>query len=237
MATTPPPQSPSALRIPDAPLHGAGYDTFEPYPTRHSARLASQRASKAKETTPPFPGSSQMQNGSPKRARKLGDMTMSTPTSHSHLPANKRRGTSKTSSIFSDSDNSHFDLSTNRASASQTLPTPAKTPSKKKVSSNLSSTSRTLFPSASKMSGRKPGPFSLESFDEDHAPSRNIEIFTDSRDRIPEASTDQSNPFYTAPAAPPKTPSRNPITSPRRVTRAAQKNLDLESNEDMNFML
>lgn len=231
MATTPSPQSPSALRVPDAPLHGAGYDTFEPYPTRHSARLASQRASREKETTPPIPGSPQ-RSGSPKKARKLGDSILSTPTSRSALQTNQRRGTPTTSLINDESANSHFNVpSHTRSSASNALPTPAKTPSKKKVTSNLSSTSRALFPTAPKMSGRKQGPFSLESFEEDHAPSRNIEIFTDSRDRIPEASTDQLNPFNMTPARPPRTP------SPRRVTRASQKDMDLESNDAMNFML
>ncbi|KAH3196965.1 hypothetical protein KXX02_003704 [Aspergillus fumigatus] len=51
MATTPPP--PSTLRIPPTPRHGAGYDQYEPYSTRYSTRLAGQRASRESRTTPP----------------------------------------------------------------------------------------------------------------------------------------------------------------------------------------
>ncbi|KAJ5239777.1 hypothetical protein N7468_004396 [Penicillium chermesinum] len=235
MATTPPPPSPSALRMPAAPLHGSGYDTFEPYPTRSSARLASQRASR-KETTPPNPGSPSTRIGSPKKGRRTGETALSTPSGSSST--NQRRGKAMASLMSSECSNSQFGFSSSsRASTSHPLPTPAKTPSKKSTPSNFSSTSRTLFPSASKM-GRRRTPFALECFADDPAFSNNIEIFTDSRDRIPEASTDQSNPFSAAPAEMPKTPARRK-PSPRRegrVTRAAQREMDLESNESMNFM-
>src|SRR5213079_3487421 len=42
MATTPPPPP---LRTPITPRHGAGYDTWESFPTRHSTRLARRRIS------------------------------------------------------------------------------------------------------------------------------------------------------------------------------------------------
>jgi hypothetical protein len=53
MATTPPPPALSTLRTPPTPKHGAGYDSYEPYPIRHSTRLASQRIARDLHTTPP----------------------------------------------------------------------------------------------------------------------------------------------------------------------------------------
>lgn len=48
------------------------------------------------------------------------------------------------------------------------------------------------------MSKKQPGPFSLESF-ESTADQAEIAIFTDSRDRVPKASTSLENPFNTRP--------------------------------------
>ncbi|KAK5202101.1 hypothetical protein LTR16_000377 [Cryomyces antarcticus] len=42
MTTTPPP--PSRLRTPPTPLHGARFDSYEPYSTRKSSRVSAQRA-------------------------------------------------------------------------------------------------------------------------------------------------------------------------------------------------
>jgi hypothetical protein len=73
-----------------------------------------------------------------------------------------------------------------RTAVNQALPTPAKTPSKKKVD-HFSSASRTLFPTRT-MSPKKPAPFSLESFEASASGKKEIQIYTDSRDRIPKAS-------------------------------------------------
>jgi hypothetical protein len=76
----------------------------------------------------------------------------------------------------------------------QALPTPAKTPSKRKLSSSdISSASRTLFPTQSSARPKKSTPLSLESFE---APaSKTIQIYTDSRDKIPKPVTDMETPF------------------------------------------
>ncbi|KAJ5167920.1 uncharacterized protein N7482_003514 [Penicillium canariense] len=206
MATTPPPPSPSSLRIPTAPRHGAGYDQFEPYPTRFSARLANQRASRTTERTPEpvWPGSpSKMRSrASPKKYRRIDGETMSPPGSSSKSmgseaskpPPNFTFATSE--SELDISGRHHHQQSAHsqpHSAANEALPTPAKTPSKRKVQGDLSSTSRTLFPSNSRMSAKKPSPFSLESFE---APaSKDIQIFTDSRDRIPVAGAAEKNPF------------------------------------------
>ena len=79
------------------------------------------------------------------------------------------------------------------------LPTP-ETPRKKNVS-DVGSTARTLF-SSNNVSGRsrkskKYTGFSLDSFDDNLSGNQTkIEIYTDSRDRIPELDTSDTNPFY-----------------------------------------
>ncbi|KAJ5155510.1 hypothetical protein N7492_008313 [Penicillium capsulatum] len=222
MASTPPPPSPTALRVPGAPRHGAGYDMYSPYPTRYSARLASQRASRAGEQTPPptCPGSpSKMRSkGAPKRC--VGGNEKSSSTSDKGYPMDDVRSkpttrgfdylASQPASLTYDSiPNSHIHSSTHA------LPTPAKTPSKKKVSPDLSSTSRALFPSGT-MSQKKPAPFSLESFDESVPGDKAIEIFTDSRDRVPKVSTSDANPFIArdCPPTPRATRSTRSVEAP-----------------------
>lgn len=222
MATTPPPPSPSALRVPAAPRHGAGYDQFSPYPTRHSARLASQRTSRPAEKTPPpeYPSSMSKgaSRGSPRKYRRVeagqvDGKTLSPPGSTSNprtdtLSQDRRRfrgglasaGDPSTSTL---SDHSNLHSSTTH-SQHHSLPTPAKTPSKKKISEDLSSTARTLFPVHSTMRGRKSTPFSLESFDTSEA-SNDIQIYTDSRDRVPKRSAFET-PFNPI----------NPVTSVKR---------------------
>lgn len=76
----------------------------------------------------------------------------------------------------------------------QALPTPAKTPSKKKVSGDFSSTARAIFPTRSTMPAKKSTPFSLESFESPGLNKKGIQIYTDSRDRIPKPSAFQT-PF------------------------------------------
>lgn len=196
MATTPPPPSPSALRVPAAPRHGPGYDQFSPYPTRYSARIASQRASRSAEKTPPpeIPSSLSKgrSRGSPRKYRRVEEVhgkTLSPPGSSSNPPTDTfskdSHSLAHNPSTLSGRSNRHSSTSHSQHHT-VALPTPAKTPSKKKVSGDFSSTARTLFPH-SNMRAKKSTPFSLESFDTS-GPSKNIEIYTDSRDRVPKAS-------------------------------------------------
>jgi hypothetical protein len=82
------------------------------------------------------------------------------------------------------------------------LPTPAKTPRKKQVGA-VGDTARTLFPAAQNSSSsrskktKKDTAYSLDSFIDNatRGPSQ-IEIYTDSRDRIPEVDESEGNPFY-----------------------------------------
>lgn len=90
------------------------------------------------------------------------------------------------------------------------LPTPVKTP-KKKAISKVNATARALFQEPTHVAGGvadvEPSPrrnrkgkryngYSLESFSVDDEGSRGqIQIFTDSRDRVPQVDKSKSNPF------------------------------------------
>ncbi|KAE8158847.1 hypothetical protein BDV40DRAFT_274760 [Aspergillus tamarii] len=218
MASTPPP--PSTLRVPPTPRHGPGYDQYEPYSTRHSARLASQRASKERHTTPPpsFP-LPQSSKSTKKQHKELG--ALSPPESAHRSPRKKtsdRIGSFLASrsldgaSELDDSDpfgtaepsSSTRPLHAFRTTLSQgMLPTPAKTPKKKAVG-DIGNTARALFPPPSgrpKKSKKYTG-FSLDSFDDNAQGGSNIQIYTDSRDRIPEPDESEDNPFCKRPTAP-----------------------------------
>jgi hypothetical protein len=207
---TPPPDSPSSLRVPSAPLYGAKYDQYEPYPPRFSARLASQRAARSMERTPepvcPSSPSKMRSRGSPKKhskhdgetSRSLKSTGKEALRQQSDLPLSISDPIPDISEYpqHQPSSFSHrppSSLSHPRSAATQALPTPAKTPSKRTIPGDFSSTSRTLFPSTGKMSARKPSPFSLDSFET--SSSNQIQIFTDSRDRIPAPGPATGNPF------------------------------------------
>lgn len=51
MAATPPMQT--AIHTPPTPLHGARYDSYQPYSTRKSTRQSTQRSQRAAQTPPP----------------------------------------------------------------------------------------------------------------------------------------------------------------------------------------
>lgn len=91
------------------------------------------------------------------------------------------------------------------------LPTPAKTPRKRDVRSDLSSTARVLFPNRpatiddampdprKTRKNRKHAAFTLQSFIEgdEEADADKIEIYTDSKERIPTLDEEEDNPFIT----------------------------------------
>lgn len=248
MATTPPPPSPSALRMPAAPRHGPAYDGYEPYPTRASARLANQRVTRIEKTPPPSsPSVRSRASGSPKKQRKVEVEGLSPPRSTPGSPRKKARleghaGTHPTHSL-PDSNHHHHSLShtsvlshpsllhppTSRSTmAGDMLPTPIKTPSKKAVDDH--SAARALFapPMSTLKRSKKHTGFSLGSFSEDLAPGQPaIQIYTDSRDRIPTMDPTEENPFYANPAMP-KTSEKQPTRTSKR--RAAKRDPEVEGS-------
>ena len=92
------------------------------------------------------------------------------------------------------------------------LPTPAKTPRKKTVQPGLHPAARVLFPTrpeniddampTPRKNGRRKKHigFSLDSFGaDDDVSDEKIEIYTDSKDKVPEVDETEDNPFYVKP--------------------------------------
>ncbi|KAJ5158486.1 uncharacterized protein N7500_008137 [Penicillium coprophilum] len=216
MASTPPPPSPTELRVPRAPRHGAKHDNYEPYPTRYSARLAGQRASRSSQTTPP----PSLSNTSAKAGTSKRNFSPSSPGTAKPSPKKPARSHRTAASRISPFDLEHSrprtsSHHTSQSSAEQALPTPAKTPSKKKITSSDSSTSRSLFPSTSTPKRRKMDTPKHSTAD---APAifvdeplightiqaaeqkLGISIHEDSRDRIPVVGPLSTDSFISKPA-------------------------------------
>ena len=121
------------------------------------------------------------------------------------------------------------------------LPTPAKTPRKRALFSEEStkSTARVLFPprpaTIDEVTPRKARKFtkniySLNSFEEAGESSEKIEIFTDSKERIPTADEDEENPFVTKKGKG-KAKSKTKAT-PQRSRKIDAKTLEMEEKVD-----
>ena len=135
------------------------------------------------------------------------------------------------------------------------LPTPSKTP-KKKVVSSANKAARVLFQDNPTMVDFEPSPkrnrkskryngFSLESFSaEDDQNRGQIQIYTDSRDRVPQVDASQSNPFVDHELNGEKTGSRRIAgTTKRRKVSEERSKIDpqvaaaLEDDEGMVYVL
>ncbi|RDW86399.1 uncharacterized protein DSM5745_03041 [Aspergillus mulundensis] len=226
MATTPPPAS--YLRIPPTPRHGNGYDQYEPYSTRHSARLASQRASTESRTTPPPPFPISQGRGTSRSAKKqkTAESESLSPPGSPMSPRKKMSGRSvatqlddEDSSINAEPAHSHASRLFRTTMTEGMLPTPAKTPRKKPVD-NAGSTARALFPQPAPKKKKKQTGFSLDSFSDNPSQGDAIQIYTDSRDRIPEVDESEENPFYQKPST-----TTRPRPSKTR-TRSRDKEVD-----------
>ncbi|CAG8380303.1 unnamed protein product [Penicillium salamii] len=213
MSSTPPPPSPSSLRVPRAPRLGPKYDDYEPYPTRYSTRLASQRIARAAHTTPP------PSHPKPSTKKGVSKRTLSPTSPGTVKPSSKKAPHTHASSSSHPSPFDSFSSQPrtsarqqSRSSAERALPTPVKTPSKKKDLSSVTTTPRSLFPSTATSKRRKMDTpdelgevrpitgaplhvFSDVVEDTATAPARllrggkpaKVAIHTDSRDRIPQS--------------------------------------------------
>ena len=135
------------------------------------------------------------------------------------------------------------------------LPTPVKTP-KKKVVNKASKAARALFQDNSDMVDFEPSPrkvrrgkryngFSLESFSaENEGGSGQIQIYTDSRDRVPHIDGNHSNPFVEHDTSNETSTSRKVAgTSKRRKVSGEKKKVDsqvaaaIEEDDGMVYVL
>ena len=207
------PSPPRRVHTPPAPLHG---DDWEPFSPRRSSRVAAKRRLHLEQTDPARTPRTRRDVTPPASSRKTiartSNFTLSPPTSPAtspkRTPHSTRRALFRASeALDSDSDQARI-TSGSRFLASMApgmLPTPAKTPRKRVLhSESIKSTARVLFaprPTVEEATPRKArkyskNVFSLNSFEEE-AESSKIEIYTDSKERIPTADEDddEENPF------------------------------------------
>ncbi|KAI9874622.1 MAG: hypothetical protein M1830_009545 [Pleopsidium flavum] len=84
MATTPPPQQ--AANTPPTPLHGAKYDTYQPYSPRKSTRSTVKRNLRFEQTPPPPSSSHNLRSSSSSTSPKFTRLNLSKPPNHTFSP-------------------------------------------------------------------------------------------------------------------------------------------------------
>ena len=232
MTTTPP--LAASVRTPPAPQHGPKHDSYQPYATRKSTRQQRQRVI---HSTPPPPDDNTSSLTPP-----TSKATFSPPATVRSSPKKKKPESRRTASGRLTDDGTASaaaalgispDVSFAPALGPTMLPTPAKTPQKRREAAApaLSSTARILFPSRpDSVDDVMPSPRKKRSkrhnvlFD-DEAEAK-IEIFTDSKDRGPELDTSAANPFY-----------EGNSTSKTRAKRSEDVQEAIDRDEGMIYVL
>ncbi|KAK8098627.1 uncharacterized protein PG998_014113 [Apiospora kogelbergensis] len=212
-ASTPSPSS--RIHTPSTPKHGYT-DNWEPFSPRKSARI-SEKATKHRT---PSPRSSTSRNTSSRSTSTVFGTPAASPQkkrapamdsvrrASAHLTA---ESANKTAGLLGLPISKSQATSATRGSGM--LPTPAKTPSDNKkrdaeIEAGVRAAARTLFhdevdilASSRKKRTKKYTGISLESFNAEEV-DEPIEIFTDSRDRVPQVDRSEDNPFYGETSAP-----------------------------------
>ncbi|KAI1494954.1 hypothetical protein F5X96DRAFT_422301 [Biscogniauxia mediterranea] len=223
------PSPPARVHTPGTPKHGYG-DSWEPFSPRKSARISSQRS----DARTPSPRTSQHQhNRVPKKQSSSTFSTPATSPQKKRMPAmdSVRRAsgalTSEGAAHAADSlgigakprqQKSHASAATaSHGTTSAMLPTPAKTPRKqpnakteaasRAVARSLFSSETDAIPTPKKKKAKKYTGLTLESFTAEEIDDP-INIFTDTRDRLPELDSSAENPFYGNDPAPVEEPSK-----------------------------
>ncbi|MCJ1282621.1 hypothetical protein MMC26_001946 [Xylographa opegraphella] len=249
MATTPPMLS--AVRTPPTPLHGAKYDSYQTYNTRKSTRFMTQRAARTPSPDSlPVPQKRNARTSQKSSAVRSVAHTYSPPSSTQTSPQKRiRRSTKEQSDLGNDVVGPTEDVNPHHAPNNLTvdptmmLPTPAKTPRKRNTQPVLTGAARVLFPNrpdnideampTPTKHGRRPKKhigFSLDSFDDgDGSSEGKIEIYTDSKDRLPEVDESEDNPFYVKPCT-------EPMTT-KRAGKRRKVNDEPNHNEEVQEML
>lgn len=255
MAATPPSQIVGTPDTPLTPLHGAAYDRSN---SRRGARSSARIASRESRSTPDASLRNEVDDPAvtltPKSSRKSAARSSHVLHSPQLTPKNKStRRVQVTSPPSPDTHTSPRKQSSASkshlqpfASSSTTisdgmLPTPVKTP-KKKMVSKVNGTARALFqdpvqtitePSSKKArKNRRYNGFSLESFSTgDDETKGNIQIFTDSRDRVPDLDNSKANPFVEKTMDDGEPSSQKVPKTAKRRKVSVEKNLDPQVEE------
>ncbi|KAL6718931.1 hypothetical protein ACLMJK_003166 [Lecanora helva] len=242
MATTPP-QLQTSVQTPPTPLHGAKYNQ-----NRHSTRKGTRHTrSRALETPPPNPQAPSHKSPQLRTASHTYSPPSSTHTSprkHSNKrtmssrnpEAGAANGSHLSNEVQDHTKNPSSQIPSLRMGAGM-LPTPAKTPRKKQVQpSAINGTARVLFP-VHPAEDAMPTPrkrrnkrhtglslYSSQEDEEDDQPEDQIQIYTDSKEKIPELDPSEDNPFYENPAknSPPPAPSKGRNSKKRKAPPSAE---------------
>lgn len=222
MAATPPLQIRAEARTPPTPLHGTIYHDEPSPPSRYLTRSSIRKQAEASPSSPARSRATRSARtpNSPRQPSQNSNNALHSPNSTPKHKATRRvQVISPPSPDFSTStqrplippqpQQPAFLLATTLLSEGM-LPTPVKTPKKKQISKS-SLAPRALFQESSQVEQMAPSPrksrkskryngFSLESFsaEDDNAQSQ-IQIFTDSRDQVPEVDVSEQNPFIESP--------------------------------------
>ncbi|WPG99360.1 Hypothetical protein R9X50_00217400 [Acrodontium crateriforme] len=217
MTSTPPPPSECA-RTPPTPLHGPRYDSYEPYSPRRSKRSSahsnpyssfnSDRSPRApRDSTPPPTLKHTRFARAPAQLSSPPSSPIS-PVRHAvHKTPRKTPLSARRFAAGAYADSDHGGPSNSRLSIDPVamLPTPSKTPSKKRHVPTPQSTARILsfqpnhindaMPSARKIKKHNHS-IGFDLYDEDReAKTSKIKVFTDTNARIPEMDDTEENPF------------------------------------------
>lgn len=253
MAATPPLQIHSIVQTPPSPRHGPSSDNFEPAQPRYATRASQRRAQWDPPSTPdaikatPRSHRPTSLTGISHRSSRSSTPSTNRPQSSQNSPRRKTNRrvqiTSPTSPGLSSAAPTPIPsskpqptfLSSTTVMADGMLPTPVKTPRKKNVPS-VNVAARALFQdqpvlgeevtatSGRARRGRRYNGFTLESFSAQEGSSGNIQIFTDSRDNVPQLDTSEDNPFIDRPRKAEGSSSRRVAgTSKRRKVSTEQK--------------
>ncbi|KAI1473062.1 uncharacterized protein F4812DRAFT_411414 [Daldinia caldariorum] len=220
------PSPPGRVHTPGTPKFGYN-DSWEPFSPRKSARISAQRSTQRT----PSPRAPQHRT---RASTKTSSDASTTPVNSSlkkRQPAmdSVRRassaltleGATNAADSLGISSQHKTKASTSTSRAAAMFPTPAKTPKKQpdeKSKANVRAIARSLFSETDaiatpkKRKAKKYTGLTLDSFTAEDV-NEPIEIFTDTRDRIPEADDTAANPFYEkhpapATAEPPKSPKK-----------------------------
>lgn len=258
MAATPPLLT--AVHTPSTPLHGAKYDDHRPRQTRKSTRQSSARTIRAIETPPPHSDKLTKHSLDSQNSRSLRSAahTYSPPSSTPNSPRKKvtkgerlMEGEDINTMDGRASDASYLDPTKNQSlqqpslnPAGSMLPTPAKTPRKKPVQqAAVNAAARVLFPAPPgtvedamptprKRRNKRHVGFSLYSSMEDEGDDseNKIEIYTDSKDKVPELDTSADNPFYEQPDqdGPVPEPSKSKTGRKRKASRGVEDDAEIK---------
>jgi len=256
MAATPPP--PGRIHTPPTPLHGPKYDNFEPYSPRRSSRLASKSAlqSPQQHLKPRIvtPHSSRTSTTHTSTLTLSPPSSPASPSAHT-LKVPKARKSAASSSRQRDiltEDLSKAGLMPTVADLGVgMLPTPVKTPRKRALpnQATIKSTARVLFPSRpTTVDDAMPSPrkhkqnqhgvatsFSISALaddgDDEASTQAQIEIYTDSKERIPTMDHDgEENPFLSKNAAGKKKVVEASQTTRRKAKQRSEKELKMEES-------